>query len=488
MTRRSRLNPYATSKDVVGRIGGNGKTGLYVPQDWGINWASKLAAAKAGSGLAKVGVRGDSISFGYYTSNPLTKSFPGLLAANLQAAYADGGSGFNGAYHTSTILTDAGVASNVVTAWTTAAALWAKTGTWTTAALSVGPGGVALQSTVAASSVTIPFRGTSLKIYTLVNGAADTATFTYAIDGGSATTITDASSGGVKTVRVTTVTGLSAGTHSVVITKGSGSAVLYLIGIEGSNATGVLVNNFAAPGATGSYDFPIVMNGGTASAPSVPGLWSGGSSNACDLFIYAFGANECNRTLSANSTLSANVSALTSDFTTSVPLSVDRYMIDSETFWIKRGPTGATAPFSQTVYPDLLQSSHSSGATVKLPLARTEDWVRNLTDSFLDVRESNPAAELVILLPHIGTFDAWKQFNELAYAARGIAEEYGAALVDMWAIGRNSWNYWNGLGYWGNGASSSPGGAGTDSIHPSDAGQQAYHDALAPILKGQYVA
>ncbi|WP_344258749.1 hypothetical protein, partial [Mycolicibacterium llatzerense] len=81
-----------------------------------------------------------------------------------------------------------------------------------------------------------------------------------------------------------------------------------------------------------------------------------------------------------------------------------------------------------------------------------------------------------------GNFDGLQNWATITQRARALAESYGAALVDMWPLGRNSWGYWNTLGRWGNGAATTAGSAGTDNIHPSDAGHQAYHDALLPLL------
>ena len=91
--------------------------------------------------------------------------------------------------------------------------------------------------------------------------------------------------------------------------------------------------------------------------------------------------------------------------------------------------------------------------------------------------------DLMIVLPHIGTFDsATSLYQDYVARARGLAEGFNAALVDMWTIGRNSWNLWNGLGYWAD--STNPGPAGADSVHPSDAGHQFIYNTIYPIING----
>jgi hypothetical protein len=464
--------------------GGNGKQGIYIPGNWGDLWGPKLAAAKAGTGLARIGVRGDSISFGYFASNPLTKSYPGLLRHDLHALYGDGGSGFNGAYHSDTVLSAAGVNANIRTAWATAVALWALTGTWTagTAYVGCGPGGAHLTSIVAASSVTIPFRGTTLKIFTVTDGAAGTATWTYSIDGGAPVTVTDASSGGVAAVLGTNVSGLASGDHTVVITKGSGVAPLHLIGIRGSNLNGVILNNYSKPGGTGFFEFPMQAAMSPAVTAGPAGLWSGGSNDPCDLLILACGVNEANRVQTTGVTLTSAVSAGATSIAVSGYLAPGKYQIDSETFYVKRC-SGTASPYSAAIYPETMTTAHSSGATVNFALVSPDEWVRNVSAAIVDLKEFNAAAEVMIVLPHVGTFNALKTYHEICQKARGVAEEYGAALVDFWTLGRNSWNYANGIGYWGNGSTTTPGIAGTDGVHLSDGGQSFMRDVLLPIIK-----
>jgi hypothetical protein len=141
----------------------------------------------------------------------------------------------------------------------------------------------------------------------------------------------------------------------------------------------------------------------------------------------------------------------------------------------------STATTATLKYP--LVRSHSSGTAVQVPMITPDLWLRTATRALSDLRNTGSGdQDILLLLTHIGAFDGLGNWAPIVERARGLAESYGAALVDMWSLGRNSWGYWNTLGYWGNGASSTAGAAGTDTIHPSDAGHQAYHDALLPVL------
>jgi lysophospholipase L1-like esterase len=89
-------------------------------------------------------------------------------------------------------------------------------------------------------------------------------------------------------------------------------------------------------------------------------------------------------------------------------------------------------------------------------------------------------ASLLFVLPHGGTIGHTPHYLDYAARLRGVAEAYGAALIDFGALGRNSWDYWNTLGYWSDPAV--PGAAGGDWIHPSDAGHQYMADQVLALI------
>ena len=93
----------------------------------------------------------------------------------------------------------------------------------------------------------------------------------------------------------------------------------------------------------------------------------------------------------------------------------------------------------------------------------------------------------MFVLPHLGQFDASQRGDAYAARLRGMADHFGAAFVNMNAVFRNSWSYFNSLSGWGVANGASPGTAGTDSVHPSDAGHQLYANVLSPILSATRV-
>ena len=112
------------------------------------------------------------------------------------------------------------------------------------------------------------------------------------------------------------------------------------------------------------------------------------------------------------------------------------------------------------------------------------DWVTNMTGYLQAVRAANNGAtDIMLLLHHVGNYGgstAAGFYGQYAAPIRGMAEAYGAALIDLWALGRNSWDYWSSLGYWGNGTN--PGPAGTDLVHASNAGHAFIANTVLPHL------
>ncbi|MET9119947.1 SGNH/GDSL hydrolase family protein [Streptomyces sp. NPDC004528] len=132
---------------------------------------------------------------------------------------------------------------------------------------------------------------------------------------------------------------------------------------------------------------------------------------------------------------------------------------------------------------------YALGANDALAGLAGDSWATNLRNYLQQVKDGTTLGgtkalgntDVLILMQHIGAYDlATYKWQDYIARARGIAESYGAALVNMWPLGRNSWNYWNTLGYWGN--SAVVGTAGTDTVHMSDAGHAATANALLPVI------
>jgi hypothetical protein len=107
-------------------------------------------------------------------------------------------------------------------------------------------------------------------------------------------------------------------------------------------------------------------------------------------------------------------------------------------------------------------------------------WATSVRQHLNNIRDGGAATgatDIVILLPHIGSADtATFCYQDFVERAHGLARAFQAAVIDLWAIGRNSWNYWNSLSYWGDTAN--PGVAGTDAFFMSDVG----HSYVAGVI------
>jgi lysophospholipase L1-like esterase len=113
-----------------------------------------------------------------------------------------------------------------------------------------------------------------------------------------------------------------------------------------------------------------------------------------------------------------------------------------------------------------------------------DTWVTNLLGWIRAVRSAGAAGtgtDIIVALPHIGTHEGTNnKYWEYSRLARPLADVYGFALLNYWALGQNSWDAWNALGYWG--SSTTPGATGTDGVHLSDSGFQYMADTLLPYL------
>ncbi|MGW2130466.1 GDSL-type esterase/lipase family protein [Streptomyces coelicoflavus] len=127
-----------------------------------------------------------------------------------------------------------------------------------------------------------------------------------------------------------------------------------------------------------------------------------------------------------------------------------------------------------------IYSAAPNDAAAGPPPVTGAQWETNLVSWLNAVRAADYDTDVLIVIPHIGRYESAPIYHEYSARARTIAEAYGAALVNTWTLGKNSWDYWNSLGYWG--TQTNPGGPGTDGVHPSDAGHQFIADQVLPLL------
>jgi lysophospholipase L1-like esterase len=110
---------------------------------------------------------------------------------------------------------------------------------WTISGMSVGTFFLVWNASAQTATFVSERAGTALDLFYFNNSG----TFTYAIDGAAAVTVTPT---GASSIGKTTVTGLTNATHTVVISSTSASG--YFIGAKIRQPTGLLISNFGASG------------------------------------------------------------------------------------------------------------------------------------------------------------------------------------------------------------------------------------------------
>lgn len=189
-----------------------------------------LARSKAGTGLVRLGMLGDSTSAGY-PGDP-AKAAPTVMRELLAAdGYPTAGTG--------PVIANPGGAPGAYLD-----PRYTTTGTWTSQA--ANPNHIR-QSSVVGSTITFTSDkpGTVLEFSYLGLGAA----FRYSVDGSAAVAVSEASSGALQRK---TVTGLADTPHSVTITVDAVPAggAFYLSWVDVRRTTGILVGNFGTNSTT----------------------------------------------------------------------------------------------------------------------------------------------------------------------------------------------------------------------------------------------
>jgi hypothetical protein len=164
------------------------------------------------------------------------KSSSGLLRTALKTKFGDVNEGFVGVnYHAAD-----SASFPLVHRWIFSAG-------WTTASNYGYASSSKLTSTDGATA-TLTFSGTGIILFYL--GTTDHRTFTYSIDGGSAVTV-DTYGAAIDLAKATTITGLTEGNHTIVITKSNDTKSIYLFGAcPTRGSTGVRVNSLGLYGST----------------------------------------------------------------------------------------------------------------------------------------------------------------------------------------------------------------------------------------------
>lgn len=287
------------------------------------------------------------------------------------------------------------------------------TGAWTDVDNEGGILRRSLKPTVAGNgaTITMPVRGSSIDLF--FRSDTTFGTFHYQIDGGSFVAVPLNAAASMVTIPVN---GLTATSHTVVVRATTGDGRFY--GVRGRNPTGIIVENMSLS-ATALADMANATSGVSTTDPyqNTVAYRSLAAVAPCDVVILMLGAND-------------------------VGVDVD-----------------------DTVF---ISNMWNAIAAVQYAAARNGRTILSPPD-------------FIVVGEHIGTLDTVPGFTlyerdymQLYAALRETAGAAGAAFVDVWGAGAQSWDYWASLNLWGNN--------NTDGVHPNDTGHRVYASFLIDLL------
>jgi lysophospholipase L1-like esterase len=96
-------------------------------------------------------------------------------------------------------------------------------------------------------------------------------------------------------------------------------------------------------------------------------------------------------------------------------------------------------------------------------------WITQYTTNTLSAYGYTP--DFIFVIEHFGNwFDVRSIKTSIAAAVPSLAAGVGAAVVDVWGMGRRNYKYWNDLGYF------------ADAIHPTDPGHRIYAQRVLSLI------
>lgn len=415
---------------------------VIVPAAWGQNrW--NTARNDADIRQVKVHLWGDSIFQGAGASNERTLGCAQLIADELHDQYGDGGTG-----------------------WLPAGLATSSTGTWTSG---MGMGGCQRRATAAASLGFTALMGSSIRIFH--RNASITGSFRWRVNGGSFTTVTPPTDFGQDPGAVVINPGGN-GPHTLDIEWVSGTVDIF--GVEATYPTGVVTYRFAQSGRAASDFMPglerkitrVSASGAvtTLTCPS-PGSFT---DDLVGKFVHGPGQIGTNVTVSSAS----SATSLTLSSATTGSFSSQTVTFSTNGTIGVLGANMVADPFlaAPVGRPDLVIIQ--LGANDPAGVNNSADTFRAGMSKIMRLYSTGDSIDytpdFVLVLEHIGNwFDIESEYSAMAAVVADLAGGNGAALVDIWGIGRRSHDYWDDLGYF------------ADTIHPSTTGHVQY---AAPVI------
>lgn len=110
------------------------------------------------------------------------------------------------------------------------------------------------------------------------------------------------------------------------------------------------------------------------------------------------------------------------------------------------------------------------------------DNVRKVLEQVRNTGTATGNTDIILFLPYLGNFDPTRLGSAYSVRLRGLADHYGAALINGGPVYRNSQAYAVSSGYLGVTNGANPGASGSDSVHVSDQGADWNADLIMRVL------
>lgn len=423
-----------------------------VPDDWGDRW--RTVRALAATQPVRVHVWGDSISVGAGVTggqvNYRDQGYIGLVTDVLRYHYGDGGSGFLGQ--------DIAQVSFPATGWVGGQ----------------GYGGSAATATSTAGKTFTGLYGNYIRI--IYKNLSVSGTFRYRVDGGSFTNVTPPTGFAVEP-GFTDITVTPGVPHTLDIEWVSGTFTLH--GVEAKYTNGVQVSR-CAQGGKAAADFSrmvrdtLIVNTTTGSATATAASPGAVTSTHIGKYIDEFHVFAADTQITgAPSVTSAALSKVATG--TTAAGGIEAAVCVNPSSWAA-SPSGTLEPFLSAGQgrADLVivALGANDGANLLRQAGDVLDGISQILSPYHSGNTQSFTPDTVVIIEHQGNwFDVDREWPSYTAEIAAVAESFGAALIDIWGLGRRSWKYWNDLGYFG-----------SDPIHPTDAGHVVYARALLDLL------
>ena len=424
---------------------------LTVPDEWGARW--RQARTEAGVRPVLVHVWGDSISVGAGVAGGQasyrTDGYLGIVTDFLRYHYGDGGTGFLGQ--------DIATASGPVTGWSGGQ----------------GYGGSAATATSPASKQFTGLEGNYIRI--IYKNTNITGSFRYRVDGGGYTTVTPPTGFTVEP-GFTDITVTPGVPHTLDIEWVSGTVTIH--GVEAKYTNGVQVSRCAQGGKAAS-DFSRMVRGsiivsatsGSATVTSAsPGVVTSSLVGRYLDEFHFFGSDT-----QVTGAPSATSAALSKAATGTTPSPSEVNVCAQPPSW-SGTVAGTLEPFLSAGQgrADLVivALGANDGANLFRQAGDVLNGISQILSPYYSGGTQTFTPDSVVIIEHQGNwFDVDREWPEYTAEIAAIGESFGAAILDVWGMGKRSWKYWNNLGYFG-----------ADPIHPTDAGHVVYARPLIDLL------